>query len=118
MRATLAVGILLSALVAGGPAAAAPTDWSVAVVRSTMERFTPKTIGGWSYPVGLYLLGQYEVYQRTGDRTYLTFIKSWVDRFVDSKGGINQSFNNLDSMLAGRLLLVMYHETGQAKYRT
>jgi unsaturated rhamnogalacturonyl hydrolase len=116
MRAAL--GLLLA--LPGGTAAlaSAKTDWSVEVVRSTMERFTPKTIGGWSYPVGLYLLGQYEVYERTGDAAYLAYIRSWVDRFVDGKGNIDQSFNSLDSMLAGRLLLVMYRETGQAKYRT
>src|SRR4051812_18301010 len=107
MRAVLAA--LLSALTVAGPTpAAASTDWSVAVVRSTMERFTPATLGGWSYPVALYLLGQYEVYERTGDATYLAYVKKWVDRFVDNKGGIGQTFNSLDSMLAGRLLLVLY----------
>ncbi|MCZ4123309.1 glycoside hydrolase family 88/105 protein [Streptomyces sp. H39-S7] len=96
----------------------AATDWSVAMTDSTMARFTPARIGGWSYPVGLYLYGQYLVYQRTRDPKDLAYIKSWVDRFVDSKGAIGQSFNSLDSMLAGRLLVIMHHETGQAKYRT
>lgn len=96
----------------------AGTDWSVEMVRSTMARFTPSSIGGWGYPVGLYLLGQYAVYKRTGNPAYLTFVKSWVDRFVDSSGNIGQSFNNLDSMLAGRLLLILYAETGQVRYRT
>jgi len=113
-----AAAALCGALVATGPAAAAATDWSTEMVRSTMDRYTPAKIGGWSYPVGLYLLGQYQVYKRTGDRAYLTYIKSWADRFVDSSGNIGQSFNNLDSMLAGRLLLVLYTETGQARYRT
>lgn len=97
---------------------AAGTDWSVAMTDSTMARFTPSQIGGWSYPVGLYLYGQYLVYQRTHNPKDLAYIKSWVDRFVDSKGAIGQSFNNLDSMLAGRLLVIMHHETGQEKYRT
>jgi unsaturated rhamnogalacturonyl hydrolase len=126
VRAAVAVVTLLCGLAVAPPApaatrpssAATPVDWSVQMVRSTMERFTPKTIGGWSYPVGLYLLGQYKVYERTGDPSYLAFIKSWADRFVDSKGNISQSFNSLDSMLAGRVLLIMYHETGQSKYRT
>jgi unsaturated rhamnogalacturonyl hydrolase len=100
----------------GGPAPG--PDWSVEMVNSTMARFTPSTIGGWSYPVGLYLLGQYYVYKRTGNAAYFTYVRQWVDRFVASDGSIGQSFNNLDSMLAGRLLLVMYSETGQAKYRT
>ncbi|WP_438290701.1 glycoside hydrolase family 88/105 protein [Streptomyces sp. HUAS TT7] len=93
------------------------TDWSVAMTQSTLARFTPTSIGGWSYPVGLYLYGQYEVYQRTHDAKLLSFIKSYVDRFVDSKGSINQSFNSLDSMQAGRLLVILHHETGQDRYR-
>jgi unsaturated rhamnogalacturonyl hydrolase len=94
------------------------TDWSVALVESTMARYGPGQIGGWSYPVGLYLYGQYLTYQRTHDARYLSYIKSYVDRFVDSSGNIGQSFNNLDSMQAGRLLVIMHHETGQARYGT
>ncbi|RPF37597.1 glycoside hydrolase family 105 protein [Streptomyces sp. TLI_185] len=96
--------------------AAAP-DWSVAVVDSTMARYTPSTIGGWSYPVGLYLYGQYLTYRRTHDARYLTYIKNYVDRFVKRDGSIDQSFNSLDSMQAGRLLVILHHETGQDRYR-
>lgn len=95
----------------------AGTDWSVAMVESTMARFSPSQIGGWSYPVGLYLYGQYLVYQRTHDPRYLAYIKSWVDRFVSSNGSMSQSFNNLDSMLSGRLLNILHRETGQDRYR-
>ncbi|MFJ8021602.1 glycoside hydrolase family 105 protein [Streptomyces sp. NPDC096311] len=100
---------------AGRPAAA--QDWSVALIDSTMARYTPSTIGGWSYPVGLYLYGQYLTYRRTHDARYLTYIKSYVDRFVSSDGSIGQSFNSLDSMQAGRLLTILHHETGQDRYR-
>ncbi|MFD9905497.1 glycoside hydrolase family 105 protein [Streptomyces sp. NPDC059063] len=82
-----------------------------------MARHTPASIGGWSYPVGLYLYGQYLTYRRTHDERYLTYIKSYVDRFVDKDGSIGQKFNNLDSMQAGRLLTVLHHETGQDRYR-
>ena len=115
--------LLASVLAAAGsvPARAATTttattDWSVAVVKSTMQRFTPAGIGGWSYPVGLYLYGQYQVYLRTHDASYLAYLKTWVDRFVAADGSINQSFNSLDSMLAGRLLIILHHETGQSRY--
>ncbi|MEU6785926.1 glycoside hydrolase family 88 protein [Nonomuraea angiospora] len=94
------------------------TDWSRAMVDSTMARFSPATLGGWSYPQGLYLWGQYLVYQRTGEPRYLQYIKDWADRFVDSAGGISQTFGNLDSMQAGNVLLALYRETGQARYRT
>ncbi|MEV1242956.1 glycoside hydrolase family 88 protein [Nonomuraea sp. NPDC050022] len=94
------------------------TDWSKAVVDSTMARFTPSSLGGWSYPQGLYLWGQYLVWQRTGDARYLQYIKDWTDRFVDSSGNISNSFGNLDSMQAGNVLLALFKETGQARYRT
>jgi unsaturated rhamnogalacturonyl hydrolase len=113
------VAILTVTTLAGAPNEnAGSTDWGVAMVDSTMARYTPSTIGGWSYQVGLYLYGQYLVYERTHDPRYLSYVKSWVDRFVDSSGNINQSFNNLDSMEAGRLLVILYQETGQAKYHT
>ncbi|MFJ1968466.1 glycoside hydrolase family 105 protein [Streptomyces sp. NPDC087903] len=104
-----------SALPASRPAAA--PDWSVAVVDSTTARYTPSTIGGWSYPVGLYLYGQYLTYRRTHEARYLAYIKDYVDRFVKSDGTIDQSFNSLDSMQAGRLLVILHHETGQDRYR-
>ncbi len=93
-------------------------DWSDEMIRSTMQRYTPSTIGGWSYPIALYLYGQYHVYLRTGDASRLTYIRQWADRFVPPDGNISNSFNNLDSMLGGRVLLILYKETGQAKYRT
>ncbi|MFI5673935.1 glycoside hydrolase family 88/105 protein [Streptomyces cellulosae] len=119
--------VTLSALPAAVPAAvaspppasrpAAAPDWSVALVDSTTARYTPSTIGGWSYPVGLYLYGQYLTYRRTHEARYLTYIKDYVDRFVASDGTIGQSFNSLDSMQAGRLLVILHHETGQDRYR-
>lgn len=92
-------------------------DWSVALVDSTTARYTPSTIGGWSYPVGLYLYGQYLTYRRTHEARYLTYIKDYVDRFVKSDGTIDQPFNSLDSMQAGRLLVILHRETGQDRYR-
>jgi unsaturated rhamnogalacturonyl hydrolase len=100
-----------------GTKADAEADWSVGMVESTMSRYTPTTIGGWSYPVGLYLYGQYQVYLRTHDPRLLSYIQSYVDRFVADDGSIGQSFNSLDSMQAGRLLTILHHETGKDRYR-
>jgi unsaturated rhamnogalacturonyl hydrolase len=101
---------------AGTTTPAAVTDWSVAVIDSTMKRYTPATIGGWSYPVGLYLYGQYLVYKRTHNPAYLSYIKAWADRFVDASGHIGNSFDSLDSMEPGRVLVALHHETGDPRY--
>jgi unsaturated rhamnogalacturonyl hydrolase len=122
----LAAAGLLTVSAAAPPTAAPPpsvtrpaaaTDWSVAMVDSTTARFTPSTIGGWSYPVGLYLYGQYLTYRRTHEPRYLSYIRSYVDRFVHGDGSIDQKFNSLDSMQAGRLLVILHHETGDDRYR-
>jgi unsaturated rhamnogalacturonyl hydrolase len=103
----------VDSLTVGGTPPPPVRDWSDDMVRSTMQRFTPGTIGGWSYPVALYLLGQYQVYQRTGDPARLSYIRQWADRFA----GTSQTFSNLDSMLGGRVYLLLYKETGDTKYR-
>src|SRR6516165_9155124 len=67
------------------------TDWSVAVVESTIKRYpTAESLKGWGYAKSLYLYGVYLVYLRTKDRRYLDYIKSWVDLHVDDKGAINR----------------------------
>lgn len=94
------------------------SDVSKALVESTMQRYPgPKELGSWGYAKSLYLFGQYLVFKRTGDPRYLTYIKAWVDSHVDDTGEIDRGMNALDYMLPGNLLLVLYKETGEQKYK-
>ena len=104
------------------------TDWSVALVESTMKRHpTAKDLGSWEYARSLYLYGQYLVYKRTHEPRYLKYIKDWVDLHVDDQGVVRSAneqgevrevkFDNLDSMLPGNLLLLLYQETKAEKYK-
>src|SRR5690349_6852682 len=104
------------------------TDWSVAMVESTMKRYpTAKDLGSWGYAKSLYLYGQYLVYKRTHDPRYLKYIKDRVDMHVDEQGVVRSAnaqgevteikFDNLDSMLPGNLLLLLYQETRAQKYK-
>lgn len=95
-----------------------PMDWSRQVVESTIKRFpTAESLKGWGYAKSLYLYGQYLVYLRTHDKRYLDHIKAWIDLHVDDKGVINGPINALDYMLPGNLLLILYKETKQEKYK-
>ncbi|WP_329051039.1 glycoside hydrolase family 88 protein [Amycolatopsis sp. NBC_01488] len=119
----------LGALAAAGPVARAadrlppiggaapPADWSRAVIDSTMKRYTPASIGGWGYTLGLYLYGQYLFYKRTGEKKYLDYIVAWYDRFI-TDSGISNSFTNLDSMRSCQMLPLLFAETGRKKYKT
>jgi unsaturated rhamnogalacturonyl hydrolase len=104
------------------------TDWSTAMVESTMKRYpTAKDLGSWGYAKSLYLYGQYLVWKRTREPRYLRYIKDWVDSQVDEKAVLTNTnaegkvteikFDNLDSMLPGNLLLLLYQETKDPKYR-
>ena len=103
-------------------------DWSKAMVDSTMKRFnTAKDLGSWGYAKSLYLYGEYLVWKRTRDPRYLQYIKDWVDSHVDANGVVTNTnaegksseiaFDNLDSMLPGNLLLMLYQETKDPKYK-
>ncbi len=94
------------------------TDWSKAVVESTIKRFpTADSLKGWGYAKALYLYGVYLVYLRTKDKRYLDHIQSWIDLHIDDKGKINRAINALDFMMPGNLLLILYKETKQEKYK-
>ncbi|MGW4214240.1 glycoside hydrolase family 88/105 protein [Lentzea sp. NPDC004789] len=114
------LGALAGGLALGTGTASAKecADWSVEVVESTMRQYTPETLGGWGYTRGLYLWGQWLVFQRTKNKKYFDFIKAWVDRFVGPDGRMNRTFTNLDAMRAGQLLPLLYTATGDVRYRT
>jgi unsaturated rhamnogalacturonyl hydrolase len=107
--------IHIQSLIASTPPS---TDWSKAVVESTIKRFpTAESLKGWGYAKSLYLYGEYLVYLRTKDKRYLEHIKSWIDLHIDDQGTINRPINALDYMLPGNLLLILYQETKQQKYK-
>ena len=97
---------------------APPVDWSKAVVDSTIKRFpTAESLKGWGYAKSLYLYGQYLVYLRTHDKRYLDHVKAWIDLHIDDQGTINRPIDALDYMLPGNLLLILYKETHEQKYK-
>ena len=99
----------------------ASTDlaWSQRVVDSTLERSPdPEKFGSWSYPRGLYLFGQYLVYRRTGEKKYLDYIQKWVDTHIDAQGHPDREIHALDDVLAANLLVVLYHETHESRYKS
>ncbi len=124
----LALGALMGLAVSAGAQsgavnpsakdAALPADISKAVVETTMRDHPSATeLGGWGYTQALYLYGEYLVYERTHDARYLAYMKSWADDHVDAQGKIDKQINALDYMLPGNIMLILYHETGEEKYK-
>lgn len=75
---------------------------------------------GWDYEQGLLLKALEKMYQRTGDAKYFNYIKKNIDSFVDEQGNIRTyHFNefNSDNITTGRMLLYLYQELGDIRYK-
>ena len=73
----------------------------------------------WAYDEGVVLEGLTNLWKRTGQGKYFTFIQKSMDYFVTPDGSIRrykQEDYNLDHVKNGRILLTLYKITGQEKY--
>ena len=74
----------------------------------------------WTYDFGVVLKGIEGVWFRTGERRYFEHIRQGLDYFVNADGTIRTyqlEDYNLDNVLLGRSLLLLYKVTGEEKYR-
>lgn len=98
--------------------------WAIKTADSIMTRM-PRLYenkiyhGKWSYDYGVVLKGFQLLWQQTGNRQYFQFIKDNMDYFVQEDGGIRNYHleeYNIDHINNGKLLFLLYKETGEEKY--
>lgn len=73
----------------------------------------------WTYDEGVVWKGLQGLWYNTGDARYFKYIQHQMDRLVDKDGAIRTyklEDYNLDNVLCGRILLMLYQVTGQEKY--
>ena len=110
--AGLLPGSLLSAV------AEPAVDWSQKIVDANFKRKpNPKDFGVWGYPEGLFLMGQYLVYQRTHDKRLLDYMMAWVDTHFDAENNPDKPIEALDNVLAANLLIRLWEATHDPKYK-
>lgn len=93
----------------------------VALADSIMQRWpdpdtiTPKQ---WEYTNGIVLYGITKIYEQTGDKTYLHYVQTFVDKYVTANGDIQpiREGHNLDVIEPSNLLFTLYQETKNKKY--
>jgi unsaturated rhamnogalacturonyl hydrolase len=101
--------------------------WATAMSASLMQNL-PDTIyyrttlksARWDYERGVVLEGLYQIYQKTGDKKYLVYIKKQIDQYISEDGSIaTYDYNsfNLDNIATGRTLLELFKETGDKRYK-
>ncbi|WP_188931627.1 glycoside hydrolase family 88/105 protein [Puia dinghuensis] len=105
---------------AQSPATAQPAAIQMA---STAMQLWPDTGDSsairWTYDEGVVWKGLEGLWYNTGDARYYKYIQHQVDRLVDKEGNIRTykpEDYNLDNILCGRMLLMLFEVTGQEKY--
>jgi len=97
-----------------------PSEKMAATVMDLWKDSLPEgTTLKWNYDQGVVLRGIEELWYRTGDGRYFRYIQHCMDRLVDKQGNIltyKLEDYNLDNILCGRILLLLYKVTNQEKY--
>ncbi len=92
---------------------------SVRMAESVMQRH-PDVYGNWNYVTGTVLKGFEAVWRASGDERFFNYIKNTIDNVVDEQGRIRHyrvEEYNIDQVNSGRMLLFLYKETGEEKYK-
>jgi unsaturated rhamnogalacturonyl hydrolase len=99
--------------------------WSERTANAAMVRWPdgrcalPGAHWAWNYELGTLLEGMDAAWLNTADARYFNYIKSAVDQFVNSDGSISTykpPENQLDNILMGRQLLLLYGVTQNPRY--
>ena len=86
---------------------------------SVMSR-RPNIYGDWDYVTGTVLKGFEMLWRATGEKRFFQYIKKTVDSIVREDGTIEDYIledYNIDEIQEGRMLLTLYKETGEEKYK-
>ena len=111
------------------PPGQAPKFWSVAAAETVMARwpdFSKAYFNAWTYVNGYELYGFDMLYRATGDKKYFDYTKRYIDQFMDDRRRFSRRrqrqrpdqftpvFNNLDNMMTGNTLVMLYEYTRDA----
>ena len=98
-------------------------SWSARMAATIMDTWKDSLPEGtpvkWNYDQGVVLRGIEGLWYQTGDGRYFRYIQRCMDRLVDKQGNIatyKLEDYNLDNILCGRILLLLYKVTNQEKY--
>ncbi|HEV7397489.1 MAG TPA: glycoside hydrolase family 88 protein, partial [Pyrinomonadaceae bacterium] len=94
-------------------------DTAMSRWKTTWE-LNPSRTERWSYEQGVLMKGIEGVWENTADGDCFRFIQRSIDRFVNEDGTIKTykvDEYNIDNVLNGRILLMLYKVTEKDKYR-
>lgn len=111
---------------------AQPTSWAQRMADNVMKAYPDSIVvkkagetvvkrpASWDYEQGVVLKGFDQLWKQTGNRVYFNYMKKIVDHFVQTDGSI-RTYDlvefNIDDVTPGRILLSLYKETKDDRYK-
>lgn len=95
-------------------------EWAEEACQSLMNQYEPNQLppeNRWHYHQGVFLCGMYEVWKETKKDSYYHYVKEYVDKLIDEEGSFLFARSELDAIQPGLLLLPLYKETGDKRYK-
>jgi unsaturated rhamnogalacturonyl hydrolase len=132
MKKLLIVAGCLLAVIANSQPAPAPketnataTKWSEKLATTAMTLWPDSFASGgrrarWSYDHGVILRGIEGIWNNTGEGKWFNYIQHTMDHYIRDDGSIYDYTGteyNIDYINNGKLVLLLYEVTGQAKYK-
>jgi unsaturated rhamnogalacturonyl hydrolase len=104
------------------------TSWAEKIADAVMATYPePKDLheyhpGRWVYQNGIFINALFQLWQKIKRQEYFKYIVDWVDIFINENGVFdarkyNPEAYTLDNILPGRILIPLYQETHQEKYK-
>ncbi len=94
--------------------------WSQKMAATTMKIWSDTASSvKWDYDRGVLMKGIEGVWLQTSDSKYFNYMKSYLDQLIAEDGtikGYKKEDYNIDNILLGRTVLLLYQKTGQDKY--
>src|SRR3989440_200222 len=119
----ISISVLLTAFLIAARGQSRPFSERMASTVMTLWQDYPGAESGrparWSYEQAVVLKGMERVWRDTGDGNYFKYIQRSIDQFVSDDGTIKTyrlDDYNLDNILNGRVLLLLYKVTAKEKY--
>jgi unsaturated rhamnogalacturonyl hydrolase len=113
---------------AAGSRQQADPSWAARMATTVMDTWKDLGLGAvtdgaapakWNYDQGVVWKGIEGLWYKTGDARYFRYIQNSIDRLITGDGDIltyKIEEDNLDNILCGRILLMLYKVTGLNKY--
>ncbi|MFC0558296.1 glycoside hydrolase family 88/105 protein [Halalkalibacter alkalisediminis] len=95
-------------------------EWAEKASESLMKQYEPVLLPPahrWHYHQGVFLCGVHSVWQETRKEEYFQYFKEYVDQLVDENGNFYFERDQLDAIQPGLLLLPLYNQTGEKRYK-